>query len=103
MEGAHRYLGTIDSQRIVVEATGGYESGILEYLIQCGYWVCRVNPRLARDFAKELGQLAKTDRLDAEVLAKMAVKADTLTRYTTASKARKETRVQMNLSLIRQA
>ena len=83
-------LGTINEQRLVVEATGGYESGILEHLSQRGYWVCRVNPRQARDFAKGLGQLAKTDRLDAEILAKMAVKVDTLTRYTPAPKAQQE-------------
>lgn len=58
--------------RIIVEATGGYETAVLKACAQAGYWICRVNPRQARDFAKSLGQLAKTDRIDARVLAEMA-------------------------------
>ena len=55
--------------RIVVEATGGYEEGVLEACAVAGLWIARVNPRQARDFAKATGQLAKTDALDAQVLA----------------------------------
>ena len=61
-----------DQVRIVIEATGGYESAVLQACARAGYWICRVNPRQARDFAKSMGQLAKTDRIDARVLAEMA-------------------------------
>jgi len=67
--------------RIVLEATGGYEQGVLDYLTQAGFWVCRVNARQARDFAKGMGLLAKTDRLDARMLAQMACAVGTLQRY----------------------
>lgn len=83
-------LGQPAGQRIVLEATGGYERGVLEDLSGRGYWTCRVNPRQARDFAKGLGQLAKTDALDARMLAAMAVKVDTLVRYTPATLAQCE-------------
>src|SRR3954462_13796004 len=50
---------------VVLEATGGYERGLVCALQQAGMAVARVNPRLARDFAKSLSYLAKTDRVDA--------------------------------------
>jgi transposase len=56
--------------RIVVEATGGYERALVTALIEAGYRVAVVNPRQVRDFAKALGILAKTDRIDALVLAR---------------------------------
>lgn len=55
--------------RIVVEATGGLEKPLLQSLQAVGLPVVLVNPRQVRDFAKALGLLAKTDRLDARVLA----------------------------------
>jgi transposase len=55
---------------IVVEATGGYERALVAELVDAGYQVAVVNPRQVRDFAKGCGILAKTDRLDAAVLAK---------------------------------
>lgn len=55
--------------RIVVEATGGYERALVTALVEAGYRTAVVNPRQVRDFAKALGILAKTDRLDAAVLA----------------------------------
>ena len=54
---------------IVVEATGGYERALVAELIDAGYQVTVVNPRQVRDFAKACGTLAKTDRVDAAVLA----------------------------------
>lgn len=83
-------LGDPAGPRIVLEATGGYERGVLEYLGERGFWVCRVNPRQARDFAKGLGQLAKTDALDARMLAAMAIKVDTLVRYEVVPQAQRE-------------
>lgn len=58
--------------QVVLEATGGYEQGALDAFYSAGLNVVRVNARQARDFAKGTGQLAKTDRLDARVLAFMA-------------------------------
>ncbi len=64
--------------RIVLEASGGYEQAALDALHVAGLPVVRVNPRQARDFAKASGQLAKTDALDAKVLAAMAAAGDLL-------------------------
>jgi transposase len=58
--------------RIVLEATGGYERALTLALAAAGLPVVVVNPRQVRDFAKATGQLAKTDRLDAALLARFA-------------------------------
>lgn len=65
-------LSKLDEPRIVVEATGGYEDALLEACCDAGLWVCRINPRQARDFARATGELAKTDAIDAVLLALMA-------------------------------
>lgn len=57
---------------VVVEATGGFEAGIVSALLSADIPVVVVNPRLVRDFAKATGRLAKTDRIDAQVLAEFA-------------------------------
>jgi len=57
---------------IVLEATGGLEIPVTTALNAAGLPVVVINPRQVRDFAKALGQLAKTDRLDAGVLAHFA-------------------------------
>lgn len=57
---------------VVVEATGGYERGVIAALQQADFAVARVNPRQARDFAKSMGVLAKTDKVDARVLRDFA-------------------------------
>ena len=62
----------------VVEATGGYERGLVLALQRAGLTVARVNPRQARDFAKSMGVLAKTDSLDARILRDFA---DVLARH----------------------
>lgn len=54
---------------IVLEATGGLERRLAAELIDAGFEVAIVNPRQARDFARGLGRLAKTDRIDAQDLA----------------------------------
>jgi Transposase and inactivated derivatives len=54
---------------IVLEATGGYEVPVVSALATAGLPVVVVNPRQVRDFAKALGILAKTDAIDAAVLA----------------------------------
>ncbi|UPG73231.1 IS110 family transposase [Roseomonas gilardii subsp. gilardii] len=58
--------------RIVIEASGGHEATLVALLHEAGLPVVRVNPRQTRDFARALGRLAKTDRLDAEILALFA-------------------------------
>lgn len=66
-----KWLAGQPEARVVMEATGGYEEAALDACAHAGIWVARVNPRQARDFAKAIGQLAKTDSLDARVLAEM--------------------------------
>jgi transposase len=57
-----------DVDLVVLEATGGYERGLVCALQGAGIAVARVNPRQARDFAKSMGVLAKTDQVDARTL-----------------------------------
>jgi transposase len=61
-----------DPTLVVLEATGGYELAAVGALVAAGLPVVVANPRQVRDFAKATGQLAKTDRLDAAVLALFA-------------------------------
>lgn len=62
-------LREICPELIVVEATGGYQRSVVEALFQAGLSVAVVNPARVRQFARACGLLAKTDRLDAPVLA----------------------------------
>jgi transposase len=57
---------------VVMEATGGLEAAVAAALVAVGIAVAVVNPRQARDFAKAVGKLAKTDAIDAAVLAHFA-------------------------------
>ena len=59
---------------IVLEATGGYETDVVAALALAGLPLAVVNPRQVRDFAKAIGRLAKTDALDAAVLALFAAR-----------------------------
>jgi transposase len=63
-------LGALQPALIVLEATGGLERGVTRALASAELPVVVVNPRQVRDFAKATGQLAKTDRIDALVLAR---------------------------------
>lgn len=63
-------LGSLSPSRVIVEATGGYERVLVAQLTMAGLPVVVVNPRTVRAFAKSLGLLAKTDKIDAQVLAK---------------------------------
>jgi transposase len=58
--------------RLVIEATGGYQRRVAAELTAAGIPVMTVNPRQARDFARSQGKLAKTDKIDASVLAQFA-------------------------------
>ncbi len=57
---------------IVLEATGGYERPIVAELLAASLPVVVVNPRQVRDFANGMGQYAKTDLIDAQILAQFA-------------------------------
>ena len=57
---------------VVLEATGGYETAAVASLAEAGLPVVVANPRQVRDFARATGKLAKTDRIDARVLALFA-------------------------------
>ena len=63
------YLHTLQPTLIVLEATGGYEALVVADLAAADLPVVVVNPRQVRDFARSAGQLAKTDALDARILA----------------------------------
>ena len=67
-----KWLLALQPRQVVLEATGRYDQAALDALHGAGLPVVRMNPRQVRDFAKATGQLAKTDRLDAAVLARMA-------------------------------
>jgi transposase len=69
-------LQPLDCTRVVVEATGGYEALMVAGLLAAGLPVVVVNPRWVRDFAKSMGRLEKTDRIDAELLALYAERAE---------------------------
>ena len=65
-------LAPLTPHLIVLEATGGYELALVAALVESALPVVVVNPRQVRDFARATGELAKTDRLDALVLARFA-------------------------------
>jgi transposase len=60
----------VPADLVILEATGGLETPVASALAAAGIAVAIVNPRQVRDFARATGRLAKTDRLDAEVLAR---------------------------------
>ena len=62
----------INPEQVVLEATGGLERNLLTNLVANGITATAVNPRQARDLAKGLGALAKTDAVDAKILARFA-------------------------------
>jgi transposase len=57
---------------VVLEATGGFERTVVGALAAAGLAVAVVNPRQVRDFARATGTLAKTDRIEASILARFA-------------------------------
>ena len=78
MESLTVLLREQDIDLVVLEATGGYEKAAAAALQAAGLSVAVVNPRQARDFAKAIGVLAKTDKVDAQVLRAFA---DVLARH----------------------
>jgi transposase len=74
-QGHARLLAHLHGQavgNVLLEATGGYERALMRALSAAGIAVTRINPRRARAFAVALGRTAKTDPIDAALLARMA-------------------------------
>src|SRR5215211_8852630 len=69
-----QWMQALQPELIVVEATGGYQRNVVDALFHAGLCVAVVNPARVRQFARADGLLAKTDRLDAFVLAKFGKK-----------------------------
>ena len=67
--GLVAWMQELQPELIVVEATGGYQRAVVEALFWAGLPVAVVNPARVRQFARACGLLAKTDKLDAQVLA----------------------------------
>lgn len=69
-----RLLTGMKVNLVVMESTGGYETALACELQAAGIPVAVVNPRQVRDFARAIGQIAKTDKIDAKVIAQFACK-----------------------------
>jgi transposase len=105
-DGIARAVDTLAAEAprlVVLEATGGHETALAAALAVAGLAVAVVNPRQVRDFARATGQLAKTDALDARVLALFAERvrppvrplADAETRELAALLARRRQLIEM--------
>ena len=79
------WLSSYAIQRVVFEPAGAYRRALERNLAVAGLPLAKINPRHARRFAEALGQLAKTDRLDAALLARFGA----LPRLTVASRTRR--------------
>lgn len=75
--GSLRSLGDQAGVVVAFEATGGYELGLRQSLLEVGFEVRRLNPLRVRLYAKSLGRNAKNDRIDARIIARYAEAADT--------------------------
>lgn len=71
-----RKMQSLAVNRVVLEATGGYERLLLQALSDAGVPVVRINPKRARDFGKGMGILAKNDAIDARLLALYGAKVE---------------------------
>ena len=74
--GRRRWIGALPSERVLVvlEASGGYEIPVIRDLLIGGITPVVMDPRRVRAYARAVGRLAKTDRIDAAILAEMAAK-----------------------------
>lgn len=69
-QGLSRWLGEQEAELVVLEASGGIEAALVSELVEQGVPVAVVNPTWVRAFARAEGQIAKTDRIDAQVIAR---------------------------------
>ena len=77
IESLVKKLRPLSPERIVIEATGGLEKPVVAALASAQLNVAVVNPRRTRDYARAMGHLAKTDRIDCSVLAAFAANVTT--------------------------
>lgn len=82
------FLAQVQPERIVLEATGGYETDLTIELQTVGMPVVVINPRRIRDYAKSTGQMAKTDKIDARIIAEFAANLRPTVRELPDAKAR---------------
>lgn len=73
IEALGQWLKQLEIELVVMEATGGYETRAATMLMAGGFGVAVVNPRQVRHYAKALNRLAKTDRIDARILAEFGL------------------------------
>jgi transposase len=83
-----RFLALAKPEAIVLEATGGYEQALTIQLQAAGLPAIIVNPRRVRDYARSSGRLAKTDKIDAQVIAEFATSPRLSVRELPDAKAR---------------
>ncbi len=69
-------LRTVEPALVVLEATGGLELAVARHLVECGLPIRVLNARQVRDFGKAIGKLAKTDAIDALLLARFAQRVE---------------------------
>lgn len=101
-----KMLADSKSRLIVMESTGGYEVALATELHLAGLTVAVVNPRQIRDFARAVGQMAKTDKIDAKIIARFAATVeppakavmDDKTRQLKALVARRDQLVEMHVA-----
>ncbi len=90
-------------QGLLVESTGGYEQGVVDYCLSNALPIARIMPQRARAFANALGKRAKTDPIDASVLAHCAqVMALPVVRKTSSEREHLKALVQRRLQVIEQ-
>lgn len=94
-----KHLHKAKPELIVMEATGGLERGLHHHLTHAGFNVAIVNPRQVRDFARAFNQLAKTDQIDARIIALFA---QMIQPRTTAVPAKHEEKLQSLVTRRRQ-
>lgn len=96
-----RILSRYSVSLVLCESTGGYENLAVTYFQSLGYDVCVINPRQARDFARSMGRLAKTDRIDAQILCRLADVIDVSPERTRFVKPLTDERRQRLVSMVR--
>jgi len=89
IKGCIELCRAVKPELIAMEATGGYEYFVAAKLCADGFAVAVVNPRMVRDFARALGKTAKTDKIDAMVIARFAANCQPLPQNRVSDNSRK--------------
>ncbi len=82
------WLAKVTVTRLAFEPTGAYHHGFERQLAEAGLPICKVNPRQARRFAEAIGSQAKTDAVDAAMLARLAALLEPPVRRSDTSRPR---------------